>query len=70
MSFHIAPLLRERENAAISAGLLINQSTVGYTERAAQEGVTQPTPLVTPAGGIGFFYFAGSNNGAQQTPTL
>jgi len=70
MPFHIAPMLRERENAAIAAGLLKSLSSVGYTERNAAEGVSQPTPIITPNGGIGNFYFAGSNGGLKQTPTL
>jgi hypothetical protein len=75
MSFHIAPILRERENTAIAAGLLINLDSNGYTVRKAQEGVSVPTPLVTPAGGIGYLFWGGSNLtkgtlGLQQTPTL
>lgn len=76
MSFHYAPLLRERENAAQAAGLLISLNTDGYTERKAQETAgTVPTPVVTQAGGIGYTYYGGSNLskgvlGLQTTPTL
>ncbi len=74
-SFHIAPLLRERENAQVSAGLLQNLPSTGYTQRTAQEVAgTVPTPVVTPNGGIGKFYFGGSNNvnnlGQAQSPSL
>jgi hypothetical protein len=58
MAFHIAPLIREMENARVSVGLLSSPNSTGYTQRVAQEGVTQPTPLVTPNGGIGNFWFA------------
>lgn len=77
MGNYIAPLLREMNNARASTGLYkYTGNSTGYTERQAQEGVTQPTPLVTPNGGIGNFYFAGSNRsttdgtGQKQTPTL
>jgi hypothetical protein len=66
MGFHIAPLIRSMEEARIAVGLLPDSDTVGYTERVAQEGVTQPTPSVTPAGGIGNFWFTG----IKTTPTL
>jgi hypothetical protein len=75
MPFHIAPILRERENAAIAAGLLINQSSTGYTVRRTQETSNiVPTPVITAAGGIGNTWFGGSNLvgnlGQLTTPTL
>lgn len=66
MAMHIAPLIREMDNARVTLGVLINLNSVGYTERQAQEGVTQPTPLVTPNGGIGNFWFLNQ----KTTPTL
>ena len=66
MAFHIAPLIREMENARVALGLLQNLNSVGYTERAAQEGVTQPTPITTPNGGLGNFWFQNQ----KTTPTL
>lgn len=75
MSFHYAPILREREQAAIAAGLLISLDSTGYTERKAQEGVSVPTPIITQAGGIGYTYYGGSNLtkgtlGLQTSPAL
>lgn len=67
MSFHIAPLIREMEQARISLGLLPTGDSVGYTVRKAQETAgTVPTPVVTPAGGIGNFWFANQ----QTAPSL
>jgi hypothetical protein len=69
MSFHIAPLIRSMEEARQTVGLLPagnGLDTVGYTVRKAQEGVTQPTPIITPNGGIGNFWFTG----VKTTPTL
>jgi len=63
---HIAPILREMENARLSAGLIIQPVSAGYTVRQAQEGVTQPTPLTTPNGGLNYWYFTGS----RYSPTL
>lgn len=63
MSLHIAPTLREMENAKASAGLIQTVNSVGYTERQAQEGVTQPTPHVAWVNG---YYFVGT----KYTPTL
>lgn len=65
--WHIAPCIREMENARLSAGLLISpQVSVGYTVRQAQEGVTQPTPSTQPSGGLGNWFFTGN----KYTPTL
>jgi hypothetical protein len=64
--WHIAPGIREMENARLSAGLIIQAVSVGYTVRQAQEGVTQPTPITTPNGGLTNWYFTGS----KYTPTL
>lgn len=59
MSFHVAPIIREMEQAKISLSLLQSLDSVGYTVRKAQETAgTVPTPSVTPAGGIGNFWFA------------
>lgn len=66
MPFHIAPLIREMENARVALGLLQNQNTVGYTVRNAVEGVSQPLPVTTPAGGIGNFWLQNQ----RTTPTL
>ena len=60
MAMHYAPLIREMDEARITAGLLINLDSVGFTvQRAEEVAGTAPTPLVTPNGGIGFFYFGG-----------
>lgn len=66
MPQHIAPIIREMENARIALGLLQNLNSIGYTERNAAEGVTQPTPVTTPNGGIGNFWFQNQ----KTTPTL
>ena len=66
MAWHIAPIIREMENARVSVGLLSSQNSVGYTVRNAVEGSTQPTPVTTPNGGIGNFWFANQ----KTTPTL
>lgn len=66
MAWHIAPVIREMENARVSVGLLASQNSVGYTARLNQEGVTQPTPLTTPNSGLGNFWFANQ----KTTPTL
>lgn len=66
MGNHIAPLIREMDNARIALGNIQNLSMVGYTERNAQEGVTQPTPITTPNGGLGNFWFLNQ----KTTPTL
>ena len=59
MSFHVAPLIREMEQARISLGLLKALDSVGYTEtRTAEQAGTRPTPVVTPNGGLGNFWFA------------
>jgi hypothetical protein len=58
MAFHVAPLIREMENARVTLGVLQNLNTVGYTVTSAQESAgTRPTPSVTPAGGLGNFWF-------------
>lgn len=62
-AWHVAPTIREMEVAKIAAGLIQSYSSTGYTERAAQEGVSQPTPHGSWAQ---YFYFGGS----RQTPTL
>lgn len=63
MGMHIAPFIREMDNARITAGLLINLNSTGYTERVAQE---QAGTVPTPVAPFGFFYFAGQ----KLTPTL
>lgn len=60
MAMHVAPIIREMDEARQTAGLLSNLDSVGYTVTKAQETAgTRPTPKVTPDGGIGFFYFGG-----------
>lgn len=67
MSFHVAPLIREMEVARAAVGLLSTPDSVGYTVTKAQEtGGTRPTPVVTPNGGIGNFWFANQ----KTTPSL
>lgn len=66
MAMHIAPLIREMDEARISLGVLLDLDSVGFTERSAQEGVTQPTPIVTLNGGIGNFWFLNQ----KTTPSL
>jgi hypothetical protein len=57
MAMHTAPTIREMDNARVTAGLLINLDSVGYTVTEAQEDAgTRPAPAVVK----GFFYFAGS----------
>ncbi len=56
MSFHYAPVIREMEEARIALGVLQNLDTVGYTRRAAVEGVSQPSINTNPSGGIGNFW--------------
>jgi hypothetical protein len=63
--WHYQPVIRQMEDARITAGLLQQLASVGYTERSAAEGVTVPTPTNYPAGGNAFFYFGGQ----QITPT-
>ncbi len=58
MSFHVAPLIREMEQARIALGLLQSLDSVGYTRRNAAEGVSQPTINTNPSGGIGNFWLA------------
>lgn len=61
MGVHIAPVIRQMDNARITAGLLQNIPSVGYTLIEAQEDAgTRPAPPVV----LGFFYFGGS----QITP--
>lgn len=66
--WHIAPGLREMENARLSAGLLgpSTQVSQGYVVRQLQEGVTEPTPVTTPNGGLSYWYFTGT----RYSPTL
>jgi hypothetical protein len=66
MPFHIAPIIREMENARVTLGLLQNLNSVGYTVRNAAEGVSQPAPSTAPSGGIGNFWFLNQ----KTTPTL
>ncbi len=63
--WHVAPVIRQMEDARVTANLLTAQASVGYTERVAVEGVSQPTPTNYPSGGSAAFYFGGS----KQTPT-
>ena len=61
MGMHIAPLIRQMDNARITVGLLQNIPSVGYTLIEAQEDAnTRPAPPVV----LGFFYFVGN----QVTP--
>lgn len=61
MAFHIAPIIREMEEARQTVGLLpagTKNDSVGYTLINAQEAAgTRPTPKVTADGGIGNFWF-------------
>jgi hypothetical protein len=59
MAWHYAPVIRQMENARVSAGLLTSYSSVGFTERVAVEGVTQPLPVDYPAAANNWFYFGG-----------
>jgi hypothetical protein len=64
--WHYAPVIRQMEDARVTAGLLMNLASVGYTIRAAQEGagtVCQPTDY--PANSNDYFYFGGQ----QIAPT-
>lgn len=63
--WHVAPMIRQMEDARATVGNIQALASVGYTETAAQEGVTRPTPTNYPAVGGAFFYFGGS----RQTPT-
>ena len=63
--WHVAPVIRQMENARIDAGLLTALASVGYTETAAAEGVTRPSPVNYPSGSSDYFYFGGQ----QLSPT-
>jgi hypothetical protein len=57
MAFHVAPIIREMENARVTLGVLQSLNSVGYTETVAAENAgTRPTPSVQPSGGIGNFW--------------
>ncbi len=56
MSWHIAPIIREMEETRITLGNIQDYDSTGFTQRSAAEGVSQPTPSVTAAGGIGNFW--------------
>lgn len=67
MAMHVAPLIREMDNARVALGVLVNLASVGYTVTVAQEAAgTRPTPLVTGAGGIGNFWLLNQ----RTTPAL
>lgn len=64
--WHVAPVIRQMENARIDAGLLTALASVGYTEQLAEETAqTTPQPTNYPAAANNYFYFGGS----RQTPT-
>jgi len=62
--WHVAPVIRQMENARVEAGLLPELASVGYTEQVGEEQAgTTPQPVNWPTGA--YFYFGGS----RQTPT-
>lgn len=64
--FHVAPVIRQMEDARVTAGLLQNLASAGYTVRAAQESAgTVPLPTNYPSASNDFFYFGGQ----RITPT-
>lgn len=64
--WHVAPVIRQLEDARITVGLLIPLASVGYTEQVAEETAgTTPQPTNWPLGSNTYFYFGGS----RQTPT-
>lgn len=64
--WHVAPVIRQMEDARVAAGLLAALASVGYTEVAAAEAAgTRPAPTNFPSGSNDYFYFGGS----RQTPT-
>ena len=64
--WHVAPVIRQMEDARVTAGLLQALASVGYTEVAAAEAAnTRPAPTNYPAGSNDFFYFGGQ----QIVPT-
>jgi hypothetical protein len=66
-SYH--PYFRDKMNAMQTAGLISSQAntTVGYTERDAAEGVTQPEPTLLV--GSNWFFGGTINNASGQTHT-
>jgi hypothetical protein len=67
LSFH--PYFRDKQNAMQTAGLIsaVANSSVGYTERAAAEGVSEPLPTLLV--GSNWFFGGTINNSTGQTHT-
>jgi len=64
--WHVAPVIRQMEDARITAGLLPALASAGYTLTVAQETQQQRVqPTNYPSGSSDYFYFGGS----RQTPT-
>jgi hypothetical protein len=70
--WHVAPIIRQMEDARISVGLLIPLASVGYTVQVGEETNTYatntgvaPPPSNWPLGSNTYFYFGGS----RQVPT-
>lgn len=65
MGIHVAPVIREMDNAKISNGTLPNLNSVGYSVTTAQEAsgtVNTPgfEPRCAPQVPIGYFYYRGT----------
>jgi len=64
--WHVAPVIRQMEDARIQVGLLQPLASVGYTVTAAAEVAgARVQPSDYPAGANNWFYFGGQ----QISPT-
>jgi len=64
--WHVAPVIRQMEDARVTAGLLLALASVGYTETVALENAgKRPSPTDYPANANNWFYFGGQ----RITPT-
>lgn len=69
MAYSYHPYFRDKMNAMQTAGLItsVANTTVGYTERAAAEGVSVPSPTLLK--GSNWFFGGTINQSTGQTHT-